>query len=721
VGPFNFHSITAAAGTATGADTIEVHALDPTGLAGYSQINTNESYPIALARGVTVRGVGNGPVYIWSDAAVPPTSLFTLAAGSGNKLTTIRGLQFIGGSSAITASASALSQANQALLRECSFRSQRIAVISIATNGAQCEISLRDCLLQEGGVPTTGATAVLESQDAGFQFHAIGSGGSGGSQVPSKVVAEIIELQVSGAFATTGGLTTQGDLAMMGVPTASRIVDIYAQGDNSRKQYDPDPTVSQTIPEVLLTTQGGTWTGGTSFGWDMGIYAEAQGPGLLPYNFHAGWQITMTGTTVKDFALDGFYGMSDRGSRGLLDMNGSTQISNTQGGLIGNLYNGIHLFSGEQGGYVGLLATSSSIAGNAGHGLFAHNSASPVGVNTSGYYLIAPEGIFLQARTCTFEKNGGAGLSVLVGDQEGGNSWVGGTIHQHQTGPGVWDFVLDGSEAFLEPHGQGTLQRNIFDANGQAAIEVRGNGSDGVRSGQPDETPAGVAFRVSSSMIWNHKMGALDATWAPAFGDPNLRKGFYLVPVTQDTMCFNGDATTGKDWTMEIDDQGGVAGAQARCVYEKLDPVSLIKYRTMVYNSILFRDPLNPTSLATDLGPILNSNIPGALYSRIDDNAVTLLDSQIGFAGTRGRGFWGTGSGGGDKMTNSPSVPFIGPLNAGSSNPLQFFLSSGATADYLNATPMYFNTYAPETHFDFAGNSRPGASTGLRDKGADEL
>lgn len=51
----------------------------------------------------------------------------------------------------------------------------------------------------------------------------------------------------------------------------------------------------------------------------------------------------------------------------------------------------------------------------------------------------------------------------------------------------------------------------------------------------------------------------------------------------------------------------------------------------------------------------------------------------------------------------------------------QFKLTNTGPDLFIDWTPAYFNVFAPRTLIDHGGQNRPGATSGLRDKGADEV
>ena len=83
-------------------------------------------------------------------------------------------------------------------------------------------------------------------------------------------------------------------------------------------------------------------------------------------------------------------------------------------------------------------------------------------------------------------------------------------------------------------------------------------------------------------------------------------------------------------------------------------------------------------------------------------NTKTLLESKPGFTWTR----FFLGAGG---------------FMLGSTISTQFKLANLGTDEIINFTPFYFNVMAPLTILDHGGQMRPTETSGIRDKGADEV
>ncbi|MFK5954838.1 MAG: hypothetical protein QM477_00155 [Planctomycetota bacterium] len=246
-----------------------------------------------------------------------------------------------------------------------------------------------------------------------------------------------------------------------------------------------------------------------------------------------------------------------------------------------------------------------------------------------------------------------------------------------------------------------------------SGVKIRAIGDSGIVPGEPDTIPAGVSILLSNNFIWNNPEGGIRGQWLESGFD----KGFFLVPIAHNTLVGNGGP--GFDWSLEIDDQNGLSSTP-RAIYEWDEPGPVaLQYRTNIWNTTLVRDP--NTGLGPDLGPVLVDMANSAL----DDGVVDLDADIVGFAGTRGNGFWGPPGASNPRMSLQTNITFVGVVggfNLASTLPGQFKILAPLSQDeIIDFTPFYFNVVALETGVDHGNEQRPGAASGDRDKGADEV
>ncbi len=651
------------------------------------------------------------------------TDLLTIQGAPTLSLTRIIGINFLGGDTAIKASSTGQANQIQLLVKDCRFAFNETGVWATGQVGGMgagdgyVECSVRSAIFGDTIPATTSTPPFQNKPTAGIRFHSLNEVGPG-------VVGEVIDLTTVGNFVqmAPAPLFVQHDLAANSV---TRLVEVFAgSGEATRVEYPGFATgdyTPQTINEAIVSIQGGDWNGGVSNvagsgGWDVGLLAQAQGvvPVGVPFqSFTCGYQVTMTGATLRKFREEAIYADGTINGRGLLTVNGGSILKTTgspSAPFDDQRHNGIHAYSIE--GYMGIFLANSQILNHRGNGLYAVNGGAHAS-DESTLELGAPFGIYLDIRKDNIHGNEANGI-YLREEHAGPNGFIGGTIHQNPGG--LFNIDADNGD-FLQPNGQGIINRCAISNNGKAGFRVLANGNDGTLQGPPFEVPSGVAVRLSNSFIWNNPEGGISSTWnTGSAASVTDRKGYYLVPVTHCTLVGNGGP--GFDWNIEIDDQDGANAG--RCRYERIDPGSLTKYRTNLWNDIFIRDP--NIGLAADFGNVLNNGIlPSAT---VVDTGGPYNDDVVAIAGCRGKAFWGgnpfTGSA---EMTDTPSIPFagIGSYVLTSTNPGQFFLAySGPPSNIIDTTPQYFNVLSPESSDDFNLQGRPGALTGMNDKGADE-
>lgn len=672
----NFHSVTPAVTTAAAGDTITLFgSVDSAGVLPFSDAQTGEIFPLLLKPGCTLTTGGSTPVYIWNTSAATP-NLIEVQGTTSLSLTKIVGINFLGGGNAILSESNGASDQIQLLVKDCRFSHNQFGISTRKLADGHAETSIRSCVIGDG-FPTTGATAAFATpHSVGIRYYAEGNPTVG-------VVGEIIDLTSQGAFTSTNPQSALFPGEDFGKSALTRLVEVLVRDDDGVQQY-PLANVGNYTPtqinEAVVTIQGGNWIGGDaslSGGWDVALLARARGQDPHPFaSFTSGYTITVAGTTMTGFREDGIYADGTLNGRGHITLSGGCIIQETDdfGAVFDEQrYNGIHLYTEE--GYMGLTSAANSLLNNRGNGLYA-NSGGELVADTSAFRLGAPYGIFLDVAKTQSHENDSHGIYLRNEPNFQPRGWMGGTIRQD---PGKLFNLDTDSGSFLEPNGQGLINRCGVSNNGKSGIRILSSGGPGLNGEDPDDNPSGIAVRVSNTIIWNNPEGGLSTTWkngAPGF--ETLRKGFYLVPVTHSTMVGNGSPTV--DWTIEIDDQNGFVGA-GRCYYERIDPgASATLYRTNLWNNIFVRDPF--TGLGTDLGLVLNNGfVLGATV--VDDTFTTYTDSQVAVAGTRAKAFWGVNPFNlTAEMSDELSIPFLG---AGgylltSSLPGQFFLNPSGSS-----------------------------------------
>lgn len=717
----NFHTITLAVNAAAAGDTITVFgASNGSGALPFSDAQTGEVFPILLKPGCTLTTGGSIPVYVWNTQASAP-NLIEIQGTTTLSLTRVLGIHFLGGANAILAKSDSSSNQIRLLVRDCRFAKNQYGVSTIKEVDGHAEASIRSCTIGDS-VPTTGAAPPhLNPPTAGLRFHASGNPTVG-------VAGEVIDLSTNGAFASMNPQPAPWNSGDLGKPAVSRLVEVYAFDDDGQVQYPSAPSGNYTpsqINEISVDVQGGNWVGGDvsiDGGWDVGLLAQARGQGtngIVGFeSFTSGYTVTMAGTTVTGFREEGIYADGSLNGRGSLTLSGNCVIEETDtpsASFDDQRFNGIHLYTQE--GYMGLTCSSSSFLHNRGNGLYA-NSGGEFNTAEDDFRLGAPYGIYLEVAKAKFHNNDSHGIYLRNQPEVQAHGWLGGTIHQD---PGKQFNQDTDSGSFLEPNGQGLINRCGISNNGKAGVRILASGDSGLNSGGPDDNPSGISIRLSNSIVWNNPEGGFSANWLNGpLGEETNRKGYFLAPVSHSTFVKNGSAPS-FDWSMEIDDQNSFSGA-GRCFYERVDPGPLAtKYRTNLWNNIFVRDPF--TGSGPDFGIVLN-NIFSPNLTVIDFNTFAYQDHQIAVGGCRGIAFWGANKyNSSAQMSDDAILPMLGSGSylLSSVLPNQFFLDPlGPPLDIKNDSPFYFNVLSPETVIDFNAQIRPSPSSGLRDKGGDE-
>ena len=733
---FTHRSITDAAAASPG-DTIEIAGLvDSANLPGGYTNGTPlfastgqppELFPITLPVGVTLRQSGNTQVFIWeSFGGASPVDLFLVSSSTILSPTTFRDLTFVGGGVAIHAEVTGAGLRADVIVRDCRFSNNQTGTRAASLTGGLVQMGLLNCALSDStaAISPSLSPPIFQAPRFGFRFSAVES--SGGT--PSSTVGRIEELSVSGAFSS---MDPQPDSYTSDLPVpVTRVVDVSVLGSEPSNVHFPGAPASYTpaeIPEVDLDILGGTWRGAagpSGAGWGCAIFAEGMGADPNDVmNYFSGYRINVTGTQMSGFREDGIYCMSSLSSRGHLNLNGQASITGT--GFVEPFSevrsSGVHIYSRES--YMALTGSSFETSDNQGNGIYL-NTDGEYFASTKSLRLTVPSGLYLGVTKLNVHNNGASGF-YLRNEHAQPSGFIGGTIHQispsndFSIDDGIRDFTYMDGEAL--PNGQGLMNRSAISNNGFSGIKIVAEGGSGIVPGKPTEAPSGVAPRVTNDFIWNNPRGGLDARWeVPAGFSDSAPKGYYLVPVTHTTMVGNGGP--GFDYSMEIDDRNG-ASIYTRAYYEWADPApSTFFAKTNVWNSILVRDPVSGSGV--DLGPELGLT---PFNSVEDDGTPGIVGPRmIGFAGVRGNGFWSS-SLTGPVNSIQTIIPFVGAGSPGtfsltSTNLAQFKLfSPGPVDEIVDLTPTYFNVLSPESLQDYGAQVRPTETSGVRDKGADEV
>ncbi len=704
-------TITQAAGLAVAGDTILVQGLvEPVSNQplGYSEQSwyplSGEMFPIALAAGVQLRPADSTRVYVWSITGA--VALFDLQGSAALSLTKLEGASLLGGATAVRAHHSGGAN-GQVLLKDLRLSGNTIGVSAIAS-GANLQISVRDSLISDQLVTTPMIPPPYLAPAIGLRFQAMDQSG------PGNVKAEVVEFTCSGQFASMSSLPLNG-VDDLGVSTASRILDVRAEGGLSEHAL---PQL-RDISDVELIVQGGVLDGAASTGgWDLGLYAYSKSTAVPdPVDYTAGYRATFTGTQVRNTRLAGLVAVSNIYARGRLEINGLTEVtgvgSHTTHSPGDPQHSGVHLFARES--YLAFISNNALLRNNTGHGVWANcpdEQFVPHGL---------PQGILVGMYRSASHENDGSGVAMNVGSGTF-SGVVGGTSHVTEDGESAYRHLFDDGENFLSnvgvsgvaplEFGQGAITRCAISNNGESGVHVASTGTyEPERTHDPDSV---VNFRLSNSFLWNNPStgsgslhGGLTVRLEPMPGEQD--RGLCLLPVTHCTFVNNG-GTAG--WNAEFEDGSTMALPRGR--YEWSVPHDPI-LRTRVYDSIFYRDI--PVFLALDFGGNLEE------IGKYETSSMAVNVRQIGVAALRTKsGIFNLHLD--QRSSASLPVPFVNPNPVLTSLlPDMFFLNPGAIniADFRDWTAPYLYCPVPECTEDYQGQSRPPVTSGLRDKGPDEL
>ena len=468
----------------------------------------------------------------------------------------------------------------------------------------------------------------------------------------------------------------------------TRLIEVFADPSGIHLEHNTGFPYNP-IPEVNIDLIGGNLEGkadlnDTDAGWDVGLYATTGGyTGGSLWDFSAGYRIETSGTTFDGFRLAGIHGTCNRWGRGEVTLNGNTIVRDTgrQEAVAptADILHGVHISSHYS--YVALHATDASINNNKGNGISLKAKSSYDHEN-----LVIPSGAFLDLDHCNIAQNGGHGIAMKV-EEDG---IVGGAWHILS---GAISLINQATYNYSVEYGQGVVDGCSISNNGKAGLYFYPNR---VSDGKSDI----VNVRFTNCIVWNNPFGGYLAD----FSGSNLSPVF-LAPLGHCTLAGNGNDSTYQSSLniIEKDRSSGISGS-----YFWTEPAGSLS--TKFYNTILERK----SSSANDFAPGMLTGV----YKFVMDDSLPISDDKIGAAGLR----YQDGSSGPtfDKSTRL-ATPFVDSSSWTTLDPTKFYLSNHGTGNEFGETPTSFPLIGNETAFDHEGGSRPSASSGARDKGADEI
>lgn len=709
----------------TGGSGLEVAYSDSAFFSG----QTPESFPITLRDGVTILPAPGSPRVLIVPEVAASATLMAISNAVGDlsaSTTRIEGLIFGGGATALRLDADS-GMDRTVLVTDCFFDSNSIGVSAVSTEeNTVLNTTIRNCRITDYASPSllANSTPIFASQVVGIRLQA----GAPSEAAPTNatVNANINSLTVtgpSGAFDTMG--SSQAPPASQGLGGSylevngggdanNRLIEISSFAGNGEHSGTADPGeapfpfVTASINGCLLDGHA-FGTGDTGRGWDYGVHCSSQGPfSKSVFDYYSGWDVTISGSTIDDFREGGVHGFTRYFTRGLLNINGGTVITDTGftgTGSGGNSYrhSGVYLESYES--YVGIDGFKFESRRNLGHGLFAYSQGSVLGA------MDYDTGTFVGLNRGQFFSNTGNGIELRNYDPEPGDNIVG--IDQGAIVGGSWNsfdaahmpnglsIATEGDEPMfgIIPIGQGYIN----------ACQVYENSGIGIHAAVSGNTQPlhSVCNRIINTYIWNNPGGGFvgDLNPHPTLAVTDMPSMY--VPLIHCTLVGNGDAIAGGDYSVEIDDLNtfGVSGGTFE-FEEVLDPsLPGSQYFGTKFLSTIFD---RGTPGLDDFGPIVISLMDP------DQNLGLLADDRIGTGGIRGEhGVINISTAFGQSTTAIP------PYRTGTSLPEAWFLNSaGSTFTSFDFTLTFLSVFAPETTTDIELDPRP-ATLFRRDKGGD--
>ena len=726
---------TLSTGGAVAGDQVLIKApLDSAGnVIPYSE-DIGEVFPIQVPSGVVVENAGSHPVYVVSIAPGGASALFQVGAIQGpdpTEVTTFRSLHLAGARIAIEVVRDA-GGATNLLLDDVRFLRNGDALVCRAGGsqgaGGTIGVSVEDCWIVDD-VPYAHAPQPAEqkfSRGFVFQVEDFDAG---------TVSATIDDLRTYGQFPDSrmarvpvSGQEGTHDLEPFAPssgapsPELTRLVEIHAHNLNSQSSgehdtsYDPvDP-----VPRVFLTVNGGVWngrSGGTSNGWDVGLYADAEKAprstlGMPHGDYGAVFEASLNGTMIRNFRAAGIYARANWETRGRLSLQSVTIRDVGQGYAVDPnddyafLHNGVHAVSDFS--YLVVEADNSSFLSNAGNGIYLQSHRTDYDLRVQ-----LPAGAYLGLDHCEIHENGVNGLFLDAAPNKSfypytGGALVGGTVDYF--GQQLWEPNLTGvgqSANPALPRGQGVVDGCGISNNGKRGIVMRALGRQ-----WPEDLTA-VSVRFVNTYVWGHPLEGWYARLEEVSPPGYFREiPVLLAPVVHCTFAYNDDrASGGATAEVEMIAPGGTPVPLFFWDDTPSDPNDDVVLITSFVNSVFQR----PVAQWEDFG----TSLQGVL--KMDDNQSHPYYNgdpmTIGWSGIRSV-FGALVS---DPESTSDPSPFVGPIQEPSTALEQFFLDNLTGSAIFFQSPVYRNAgkALDEDGIDVEGYQRPGPFE-ARDKGGEE-
>ena len=714
-------------GAAAGDKVILFGAVDSQGnplaysnASGTGPEYSGDQFPIDVPAGVTMTAAPGAPVYI--TASVGGTVLRILP-GAGLK-TLVEGVGIAGADIAIDATATA-GQSTTLMLKDVSFGPNTVAVQADAPGGSvRCDVV--DCTIgNPASLPTPPPAAKKFS--VGLRFRA------GASSTAGSVEGSVDSLTIAGPYPATDmapapfGVTSgpKHDLAAY-ANSFTRVIEVFTTelgdgvGEHAGTQPPfttrPIPTATVTVSSVL---DGKAVAGGSSNGWDVGIYASTSPDNSIPsfdFDYGNAFDLRVTGSVLKNFRAAGVYAETFVCSRGRVKFSGQsgvlkTGIQEAPGSGNSFLRSGVHAVNQE--GYLAITGQDSAFKNNHGNGVYVYDFIS---MRQETYF---PAGLFLGLESCQVFGNGMHGVSLdaartksHMGSPSQGAT-VGGTQDHYDPAAaplhGPLSLIRSGDEPVPQDwdYGQGFINSCAISDNGGAGVGAFIVGSTGGLPGSITGFNASIAScRIENSFIWDNASGGFVADLLPWPGE-SYGPAFFM-PIVHSTLVAN-EGSTGSAFNTDIR-----PGMPAGYWYSG-DP-SGHAVQTELFNSIFQRSI--PTAL--DWGPGLEAIVESDLGTGPSSHL------RLGVAGVRAS--WSLSLPIDPLLTISLNAlatggPFTAPFAGGVfpiGNPDHLFLTSGGHPKFYLG-PNYFTVFTAlaDCAVDYLGTVR--ATLTNRDKGAFEL
>ena len=686
----------------------------------YSETTTNESFPLVVPSGVTVRTQGPDPVYVATVASGPVTLMALDPSGGAPAPTTrIEGLRFQGAETALRVGTTQASESLDVVISDVRFGRNENGLWVEAAPG-QITVRVEDCWVADE-VPVSQPVVAPRKFSRGLVFHAHEAGVTAN---PGDVDATVVDLRTLGLFLSGQMLPVDyarpsfHDLEPYG-SKITRLIEVFAEGSSSEGEHVWAGTYYEVlpIPTVRLTVNGSTLDGKgyqAGAGWDVGLYLDTNSGQALPIlDYAAAWHVETNGTTLRNFGAAGVYGESWLETRGMLQMHTST-VEDTgytaTPAPLGFLRSGVHLVTHES--YIAFGATDCEFSDNVGNGVYAMTENSIL-ANDMDF----PTGLYVDVRDSGFHGNGGSGLFLDGSPDKGQSGFQGGIVG------GTYDFYLgpdpirnqpmhamapllvgeDGIQADGRlPDGQGVAEACGFSNNGAYGIRVRLRGGSLTGTG----SRGFASMRFVDDYVWNNALGGYRADLSPAPG--NDTNPYLLTPIVHSTFADNAG------WSVEVVPFHPGSGNTVTRFYWQDETGAQNFLVTSLFHSVFQRQ--NPGT--DDFGPELvnllvwDDGAQGDWWGQED---------RIGWASIRAH--YGAISNT-TSWSTQDSAPFLGPFDPASRDWRRYSMDEAQmgnhpaffkSGDYLHA-----GRDLSEDHDDIEGVSRQPMPTHTRDLGGEE-